>query len=121
MAKLYTIPEANGLLPHLAPMLMELRSKYPKAVEAQRKINEGALENGGSSKRDEWNRLIARVQELFDRLAQWEIELRSVDEGLVDFPAEIDGGPAYLCWKLGEPAVAHWHRRDEGYPGRRPL
>ncbi|MBW3594373.1 MAG: DUF2203 domain-containing protein, partial [Actinobacteria bacterium] len=27
----------------------------------------------------------------------------------------------YLCWRLGEPEVGYWHKRDEGFPGRRPL
>ena len=44
-----------------------------------------------------------------------------LDAGLVDFPGEIDGGPVYLCWKYDEPLVAHWHSRDEGFAGRRPL
>ena len=26
-----------------------------------------------------------------------------------------DGEPVYLCWKAGEPAVAHWHGIDEGF------
>lgn len=47
------------------------------------------------------------------------IECKGLDVGLVDFPAEIDGLPAYLCWQLGEPAVAWWHRRDVGFAGRR--
>jgi hypothetical protein len=44
-----------------------------------------------------------------------------LDAGLVDFPGEIDGREVYLCWKYDEPAVAHWHSRDEGFAGRRPL
>lgn len=121
MEKNYSIPEANELLAHVAPALIELRDKYPRAIEVQKKIEDGALNNGGASKRDEWNRLLARVQELFDRFAEWQIEIRDIDEGLIDFPAVIDGGPAYMCWKLGEPRVAFWHRRDEGFAGRQPL
>jgi hypothetical protein len=121
MDKNYSIPEANEMLAHIAPALIELRNKYPKAIEVQKKIEDGALTNGGASKRDEWNRLLARVQELFDRFDEWQIVIRDLDEGLVDLPAEIDGGPAYMCWKLGEPSVTHWHRRDEGFAGRRPL
>lgn len=121
MAHLYRIDEANALLPHLATTLIELREKLPKALDIQQKVKAGALTNGGSGKREEWTRVLARVEELVDRLAEWEIELRNVEEGLVDFPAEIDGGPAFLCWKLGEPQVAYWHRPDSGFAGRQPL
>jgi hypothetical protein len=119
--KLYTIPEANALLPHLAPALLELRTKYPKAIEIREKIGAGALNNGGAADRERWNRVLARVQELMDRIDEWELQLRDLEDGLVDFPAEIDGGPAFLCWKLGEERVAYWHRPTEGFAGRRPL
>ncbi len=41
--------------------------------------------------------------------------------GLVDFPALLDGRVVYLCWKLGEPEIAHWHEVDGGFSGRRPV
>jgi hypothetical protein len=49
------------------------------------------------------------------------VEMKGMDIGLVDFPGEIDGRPVCLCWRLGEPAVAHWHELDAGYAGRQPL
>ena len=61
------------------------------------------------------------MQELIERLQEWNIELRDFNTGLVDFPTVIEGEEAYLCWRLGEPEVGHWHRPDEGFPGRRPL
>lgn len=121
MDRLYTIPEANEMLVHIAPALVELQSKYPQAIEIQEKIERGALTNGGAQHRERWNRVLARVDELIQRFDEWAIVVRSIEEGLIDFPAEIDGGPAYLCWKLGEPAVTHWHRPDEGFAGRKPL
>ena len=41
--------------------------------------------------------------------------------GLVDFPAMLDGRVVYLCWKLGESKIAHWHEVDGGFSGRRPV
>ena len=41
--------------------------------------------------------------------------------GLVDFPALLDGRVVYLCWKLGESEIAHWHEVDGGFSGRRPV
>jgi hypothetical protein len=49
------------------------------------------------------------------------IELKDYFTGLVDFPAWMDGREVYLCWKLGEPEVAHWHELDAGFAGRRRL
>ena len=49
------------------------------------------------------------------------VELKDPFSGLVDFPAWRHGHEVYLCWRLGEPDVAHWHELDAGFAGRRPL
>jgi hypothetical protein len=56
-----------------------------------------------------------------DRIQAWDIEIRDLASGLVDFPTEIDGVEGFLCWRLGEPEVGYWHPRGEGFGGRRPL
>lgn len=121
MARLYSVREANELLPHLAPTLVELRDKYERAARVRVEVARASATNGGSSRREEWSRLLSRVNELIERIQQWELELRDVSTGLVDFPAIIEGQEAWLCWRLGEPAVAHWHPRTEGFSSRRPL
>lgn len=119
--KRYSVAEANALLPYLAPTLIELRDKAAEAAQIQEAIERASASNGGSSKRERWSRVLARVQELIDRLDEWEVELRDLETGLVDLPAEIEGRDAFLCWRLGEPEVAHWHGPEDGFQGRRPL
>lgn len=119
--KVYSVAEANALLAHLAPTLIELRGSSEEALRIKEAIDEAAITNGGSSKGEKWRKKLARIQELIDRLNGWEIELRDLESGLVDFPAEIDGQPAYLCWMLGEAKVAFWHSPEDGFQGRRPL
>jgi hypothetical protein len=119
--RIYTIAEANELLPFLAPTLIELRDKFEDAAEIRVAIVRSSATNGGSTQREKWSKFLARVAELLDRLREWDIVLRDISSGLVDFPAQIEGRDAYLCWKLGEPAVAHWHSPDDGFQGRRPL
>ena len=49
------------------------------------------------------------------------VEPKNGPEGLVDFPSLLDGRVVYLCWKLDETEVAHWHEIDGGFAGRQPL
>ena len=121
MSRIYSVAEANDLLPYLAPALVELREKFEKASEIRAKVAAAAAGNGGSPMREEWSRVLARVGELIDRIHEWDLELRDINTGLVDFPAVIQGEEAYLCWRLGEPEVAYWHPRDTGFAGRQPL
>lgn len=44
-----------------------------------------------------------------------------VEEGLVDFPSTYEGRWVFLCWKLGERHLAHWHEIDAGFAGRRKI
>jgi hypothetical protein len=119
--KVYTPAEANALLPYVAPLLVELREKFEDAAAIREKVATAAAGNGWSPTREEWGRTLARVSELMDKLQEWSIELRDVTTGLVDFPTVMEGREAYLCWRLGEEDVAHWHFPEEGFPGRRPL
>jgi hypothetical protein len=117
----YTAQEANDLLPYLAPTRTELRDRFIRASDLRAEVAREATENGGSSKRDKLRKTQERMADLMARIAEWEIELRDVDAGLVDFPAVVDGAPAWLCWKLGEPRVAYWHPTTSGFADRRPL
>ena len=119
--RIYTVEEANALLPYLSPTLIELRDKFEEAGDIRAAIVRSSATNGGSVEREKWSRFLARVAELLDRLREWELVLRDISTGLVDFPARIDGDEAYLCWRLGEEEVAHWHSPEDGFQGRRPL
>jgi hypothetical protein len=119
--KKYSVEEANALLPYLAPTLVELRNVYEEAARIRSAMARSAAGNGWSEKREKWSDKLARVAELVGRLQEWEVILRDVDSGLVDFISERDGRTILLCWKLGEEEVSHWHSPEDGFEGRRPL
>jgi hypothetical protein len=119
--RLYSVEEANALLPYLAPTLVELREKFEEAAEIRAAIARAAAGNGGSTRREEHQQTLSRVAQLMDRIKEWGLELRDVSTGLVDFPAVVEGEEAFLCWRLGEPEVAFWHSPEDGFRGRRPL
>ena len=47
--------------------------------------------------------------------------VKSLDDGLVDFPAQREGEEILLCWRRGEDEVAFWHPLEEGFAGRKPI
>jgi hypothetical protein len=64
------------------------------------------------------------MQETKDTLAEIDsigVQVKDLEKGLLDFPSSMDGKTVLLCWKLGEPAIAHWHTEEEGFAGRKPL
>jgi len=121
--RLFTREEANLLLPRLRPLLE--RAREVSAVlgdrERQKRLRSVTVGNGGGeaaremmAEGDELSRLVAEMRDLG-------VVVRDPSTGLVDFPAERDGEPVFLCWRMDEDEVAHWHDRDSGFAGRQPL
>ena len=125
---LYTADRANRPLPYVRRIAEDLVRD-----SARWRARVGAIEVAGSAARTplpvetqrrlqrETQELAADIQTSLGELAAMGIECKSLDEGLIDFPALIDGAPAFLCWKVGETSVDWWHRRDAGFGGRQPI
>lgn len=63
----------------------------------------------------------ARFAGLLQELRDLGVELKDPFQGLVDFPAERQGADIWLCWRLGEDTIGHWHELEAGFSGRRPM
>ena len=61
------------------------------------------------------------VAEIIAELDALGVQVKDIEVGLVDFPADRGGETVLLCWKVGEEAVGYWHGLEEGYAGRKPL
>jgi len=121
--QLFTLDQANALLPRLRPLLLRLQEVQRTLADKDtvERLRTAAAGNGGGSAA----RAVMASGEEYGRIAG-EIEalgvvVRDPSTGLVDFPAERDGQPVYLCWRIDEDEVGHWHDRDSGFMGRQPL
>lgn len=125
---LYTVDQANRTLPYVRRIAEDLVRDYARWRARVRAI-EVASSNGRPPLPEDTQRrlqretkeLAADIQRALGELASLGAECKSLDDGLIDFPALVDGTPAYLCWKVGEPVVGWWHRRDTGFGGRQPI
>jgi len=66
-------------------------------------------------------RLLVHLHSAVERLAARGVRVKDPKLGLVDFPALRAGREVWLCWKVGEPSVEHWHEREAGFAGRRRI
>jgi hypothetical protein len=119
----YTVAEANAMLPTLEPVLMRLREAKDDLTdsEAHEVLSEAAATNGGGEPGRQVGEAFLEVRRLLGTFEEAGIVVRDIDRGLIDFPAIRDGEEVYLCWELGEDAVAHWHDIESGYGGRQLL
>lgn len=124
--KTFTIEQANRTLPLVRRIVQDIVDEYARWQELVKTLD--ALAAGperDAAGVDRLQRDIQAAAATIDRfvreLTELGVEMKGFDVGLVDFPGQMAGRPVYLCWRLGEPAVAHWHERDAGFAGRRPL
>ena len=47
--------------------------------------------------------------------------VRDFDKGIIDFPCKFQGKEVFLCWKLGEERIRHWHEWDSDFHGRKKI
>lgn len=129
--RLFTIDQANAMLPLVRAITSDLASLAKDVVERRHRL--AMLTTGRDLKRgdpysDELSQMesdlerdATRLQEYVEELRHLGVEPKGAVEGLVDFPCELDGRVVLLCWKLGEPEVLYWHDLDTGFAGRQPL
>jgi hypothetical protein len=120
----FTIDQANRALPRVSPLVEEIMLAYREwhellvasEVPAAGKV---VMADAPPLKvEEELQRLAEHVASCIAELEAVGVNFRGFEEGLVDFPSHIGGRLAYLCWRLGEPAVEHWHEANSGFDGR---
>jgi hypothetical protein len=127
--KHYTLAEANAMLPLLRSILRdvtalanELRDRYERLVRLQKAEGlDRAHQEEVQQSAAEFERGQQKMREYELELAKLGVELKDYYTGLIDFRHLKDGKEVYLCWRLGEPEISHWHELDAGVAGRQKL
>ena len=129
--KIFTVEEANRLLPSLEPLLRRLQAKHQQLRDREQALEgfraRASRDGGGvpgadiASARAEIVRLLAEIQAKVKDIEDWGCVVKDLDRGLVDFPSRRGSDRVYLCWYLGETAINYWHGLQEGFAGRKPL
>jgi hypothetical protein len=132
MPRIFTLGEAQALLPRLSALLaaaVECKRSYDAAETSVRSSLQRITLMGGmnvdpSAAGAERRRLEAAAASLRQAMAAIDAigcQVKDLDIGLIDFPSLYRSEEVCLCWKLGEPEILHWHRADEGFTGRKPV
>lgn len=127
-ARFFTVDDANRMLPLVRRIAEDIASDY---VAWQRTLRAAEAIAAGTPSPDdaeqlramhaEAQRLAGDLDHCLSELAALGVECKGYVDGLVDFPAMRDGVEVRLCWRLGEPSVAHWHPIETGIAGRQPI
>ncbi|MCI0565017.1 MAG: DUF2203 domain-containing protein [Nitrososphaera sp.] len=125
MFTLYTPQDANKALPEVKRMFANIVAQKNTVVALQSEL-QMIVESGGQfekfiAKKQVLNAAVSELYSAIERLEGTGIVIKSVDEGLLDFPSKRFEEEVWLCWKAGEDEIKFWHAKDEGFMGRKPL
>ncbi len=123
MKKRYTVAEADRTLPYVRSVVEEVQARYRVVQESGRRHNALAAneESRRTALKEEIREAADRIRACLDELQALGLELKDYEQGLVDFPAELEGRAILLCWKHGEEKIGFWHEVEAGAKGRKPV
>jgi len=67
------------------------------------------------------NSRITKFYEAVEILENTGVVVKSIEQGLLDFPSKRFNEEVWLCWKYGETEIKFWHEKDSGFMGRKPV
>lgn len=119
MDRLFTVAEADALVPEVASRMERLRDLQAEAAAGTARARRRARGNGHGG-----GVPAPLAREIGEALAWFEtsgIQVKGIAPPLVDFPARSGGREILLCWTEGEERIAFFHTPEEGFAGRRPI
>jgi hypothetical protein len=132
LSKIFTLSEAQTVLPVVEALLRRAQAGATRAGELEQQmqlLSHQIFLSGGMNvdvtvaarRRAERDKAVQEAKDTLGEIDSIGVQVKDLEQGLLDFPSLMDGKPILLCWKLGEPAIAYWHNEEEGFAGRKPL
>jgi hypothetical protein len=130
--KIFTLDEAQSLLPVLESLLKRAIEGKQSAELAENRLSElnrriyisgGLKVDVAAVARDrfEMEEHLKQVKETIAEIDAIGVQVKDIESGLLDFPFRLDDEIVLLCWRTGETSIEHWHTVESGFKGRQPL
>jgi len=128
-SRLFTVREAEATLPLVRRVVRDLLQAYPRwkeLVSRYELLSAPLRAEAGEppeirAVRDEAAQVAERINGFLVELEEVGCVFKGFEAGLVDFYALKDDRLIFLCWRMGEEHITHWHEVDAGFSGRQPI
>lgn len=125
MCVCFTPESANATLPDVIKRYEFVMKCRGEVEDAERRVSTAM---SGDARLEEYVRLkqnfnakMSKYHTAVEHLEMTGVMIKSLDGGLLDFPARRFDEDVWLCWKEGENQVKFWHSKSEGFSGRKPI
>jgi hypothetical protein len=123
--KVFTLDEANELVPLVATHLRRLKVLYERLSSLRDEAKaaaEASVSGGGMAGGPTYVKTLYEIGKLVTDIGELGVQIKDHSRGLIDFPSVRDGRIVLLCWQLGEPEkIEWWHETEAGFAGRQRI
>ena len=125
MFSFFTTAEANATLPDVIKKFEYALSKKNEVSKIEQQLQMSlstinSLEEFITLKQ-KLNSAVTKFYEAVEILENTGVSVKSIEQGLLDFPSKRFDEEVWLCWKYGETEIKFWHEKDSGFMGRKPI
>ena len=125
MPSYFTIAAANEALPKVIEKYKNLQKQKQEVQKLEAQLNTQMSVSFNLADyvaiKQQLNAAVTKFYQLVEDLENTGAVLKSLEEGLLDFPSKRFDEEVWLCWKEGEKEIKFWHEKDVGFIGRKPL
>lgn len=125
MFSFFTTNEANAALPDMIKKFEYalVKNTEVKKIEQELQVSISTANSFESyvNLKQKLNSAITKFYESVEVLEDTGVIVKSIEQGLLDFPSKRFDEEVCLCWKYGETEIKFWHEKDSGFMGRKPI
>jgi len=125
MFSFFTTNEANEALPNVIKKFEDSLAKKNEVTKLEQQLQLSLSTTDSFEEyvtlKQKLNSAITKFYESVEILENTGVVVKSIEQGLLDFPSKRFNEEVWLCWKYGETEIKFWHEKDSGFMGRKPI
>ena len=124
--KYFSVVEAEALIPELEKIFeavaeLAAQAELKSASLRRRQETDESDPAAAAIERAQLQFLAQGINERLQQIVELGALPKGIEPALVDFPHRLEGKDVYLCWRLGDKRLTHYHGMDEGFSNRQPI
>ena len=125
MFSFFTTNQANEALPDVIKKFEYSLAKKNEVTKLEQQLQMSLSTTDSFEEyvtlKQKLNSAITKFYESVEILENTGVVVKSIEQGLLDFPSKRFNEEVWLCWKYGETEIKFWHKKDSGFMGRKPI
>ncbi len=132
MSKVFTLGEAQVLVPVLGALVRRAREAAVRANERENEMQElsqriflsGGMHvdvSAAARRRAEREAAVREAKSTLEEIEEIGAKVTDLSEGALEVPSLLEGRPVLLCWTLGDAEIAHWREPEDEADVRRDV